>query len=994
MEERHKTLLIKNLVKFTNDLDPKDVYDELLEGGVITQEDTERINHLVTRKERVRELLMGVLVRKGPEAFPVFRDALKSKYCHLYDLLTEGMCATDSTLDTVKSEIRDHYKDRLRSIHPMQWLPAKPLTLKDVYVKRALIKINKGEKTKIDIDQLFAPNEDEEPPKRVLVEGDPGIGKSTLCHKLAYEWSQNSCSDQCGGHSFDLVIYLHAEHLQSQQTIEAAIMTHLLSQDCDISSNSLKQVLKTSSVLLIVDAYDEAYKENVLLDQIIEKKRLRNSTLLLTSRKNFLRDKLTYFDCQLFLDVYDEPQQLEHVMKLAKHENFPVAQFDLLLTNEDIRGLYDNPLNLTLLCLLHTEESCSLGSRTELYSAMHELILSKAGSRMKLSIDDMEQQIMRPFYQVVFDAYPKSVIQEEQLKNISCGLERILQVGYLIKDVTISRLQEKTRFRFTHMTFMEFLAAKHLAEVTNQERRTWLQNSLTFAMTTHSSIGLQVRFNANFAPDENVATFLFGLLEGNLEALVQMTTTIMDCTQFSLHNPMFKTNLCNESHKMFRFICELHKLNPGLQDVVIKRCPSKISLGDNCSAKCLKGMVIICSLQNLKPRSIYLDVNHICYYPVNHIILLRELLKCKSIDSIEFEPEDNRQLKHFLEALRIGESDSVQHLKITKFHSYKELPPREIPFGDELRGIHLKGFDKLSTRRYLEAVSKKSLTALTVQDCDLDDRCMQIMSRQMLNHRLENVSLLGNSNHMGRLLSRLAHLPNLRSLEICLTEMNQFESEQFEKILKKNTLQKLAFHNCGFFVDLYKLVSSNFSKMTSLRELEMRDSGDGCYYNFPPMHPILLGIHHLSLQAIRLHYFLRDASLLALTTAIPSWPQLQELHIVHDPSTFTFTRPDDPEQFRYELTEATVQSLIRAITKCHRLKTLLLKGVKIQDGLVPDLCKMTDSLLQLNTFQLLFQYDETLTVDGFESMRAKFVQNRGKLPWTCEHKKLPVKRGN
>lgn len=100
MEERHKTLLIKNLVKFTNDLDPKDVYDELLEGGVITQEDTERINHLVTRKERVRELLMGVLVRKGPEAFHVFRDALKSKYCHLYDLLTEGMCATDSTLDS------------------------------------------------------------------------------------------------------------------------------------------------------------------------------------------------------------------------------------------------------------------------------------------------------------------------------------------------------------------------------------------------------------------------------------------------------------------------------------------------------------------------------------------------------------------------------------------------------------------------------------------------------------------------------------------------------------------------------------------------------------------------------------------------------------------------------------------------------------------------------------------------------------------------------
>uniref|UniRef100_X2B813 CARD domain-containing protein n=1 Tax=Capitella teleta TaxID=283909 RepID=X2B813_CAPTE len=71
----------QNLVKLTADLDPKDIYDQLIEGDVFTFEDKERIDHEVTRADKARELI-SVLLRKGPRAFGVFRDALKPKYPH------------------------------------------------------------------------------------------------------------------------------------------------------------------------------------------------------------------------------------------------------------------------------------------------------------------------------------------------------------------------------------------------------------------------------------------------------------------------------------------------------------------------------------------------------------------------------------------------------------------------------------------------------------------------------------------------------------------------------------------------------------------------------------------------------------------------------------------------------------------------------------------------------------------------------------------------
>ena len=49
---------------------------------------------------------------------------------------------------------------------------------------------------------LFVNKHSKTPVRRVLVEGDPGIGKSTFCCKLCYDWS-------AGKTEYDCVAYMY-----------------------------------------------------------------------------------------------------------------------------------------------------------------------------------------------------------------------------------------------------------------------------------------------------------------------------------------------------------------------------------------------------------------------------------------------------------------------------------------------------------------------------------------------------------------------------------------------------------------------------------------------------------------------------------------------------------------------------------------------------------------------------------------------------------------
>ncbi|ELU13510.1 hypothetical protein CAPTEDRAFT_187038 [Capitella teleta] len=88
MDKSHRDLLNMNLVALTTDLDPCDVVVPLIEMGVLTMEERNKILKIPqTRNEKVVELI-SILQSKGPTAFEAFMGALQNTNSHLYDLLS------------------------------------------------------------------------------------------------------------------------------------------------------------------------------------------------------------------------------------------------------------------------------------------------------------------------------------------------------------------------------------------------------------------------------------------------------------------------------------------------------------------------------------------------------------------------------------------------------------------------------------------------------------------------------------------------------------------------------------------------------------------------------------------------------------------------------------------------------------------------------------------------------------------------------------------
>ncbi|ELU11663.1 hypothetical protein CAPTEDRAFT_209010 [Capitella teleta] len=146
----------------------------------------------------------------------------------------------------------------------------------------------------------------------------------------------------------------------------------------------------------------------VLSSEMADGDILRHKAVLLTFRYNFLQDKLKYFDWTFVIEGYDEHQRLEHVKRYADHNKIDSAPFARMLNEQNVRDLYNNSLNLTLLCILREEDTQVSSTRTELYTLIHNIIRRKASERMDSTPKKVEDLLLRPLYNLAFETYQKN----------------------------------------------------------------------------------------------------------------------------------------------------------------------------------------------------------------------------------------------------------------------------------------------------------------------------------------------------------------------------------------------------------------------------------------------------------------------------------------------------------------------------------------------------------------------------------------------------------
>ena len=241
------------------------------------------------------------------------------------------------------------------------------------------------------ITGVFKPHSGISKPRTVLIEGEPGMGKTTYCQKVVYDWANGKETDPSFP-KIKLVLLLKCHDLSGD--IWEAIDDQLLPRNIDekAKENFFKYInANQSQVLLILDGLDEAPSNYTkMFSDLVESRELPKCHIILTSRQEGSVKISKFCDTLLQIEGFASENSHNYIMHYFKDLE---AQGQNLLKdieeNIELEELIVNPLFTAMLCLVYEDLEGGLPlSKTQLYLEITECILKRFCQKQGLSYNN------------------------------------------------------------------------------------------------------------------------------------------------------------------------------------------------------------------------------------------------------------------------------------------------------------------------------------------------------------------------------------------------------------------------------------------------------------------------------------------------------------------------------------------------------------------------------------------------------------------------------
>ena len=354
---------------------------------------------------------------------------------------------------------------------------------------RLQINSRKKERSKLTDDtvnmtDVFKPHPECDNPRVVLIEGNPGMGKTTYCQKLAHDWSVREISSDASFPEVKILLLLKCRDMHMKTAdIEEAIEDQLLPHDTGkkekedffhfIHSNQ-------SRILLVLDGLDEL-REDLVQGFLpftgffaFHGKVFANVYLMLTARHEAGMRVRRYCDTLLEIVGYTHEDVERYIKKYFRgHEDQSLADkmIEQLRNDNRLRELTVNPLNTAFLCLLCEETKGVFPSkRTKMYDELVCCALRRYFAKIGIFLDDedpVEQcaSELNQLGKMAFEALLKNQLYftQDEVKFQSPTVN-FLQLPFLSREPSVSKIRPTPTYAFTHKTFQEYFAAFYLAQ--------------------------------------------------------------------------------------------------------------------------------------------------------------------------------------------------------------------------------------------------------------------------------------------------------------------------------------------------------------------------------------------------------------------------------------------------------------------------------------------------------------------------------------------------
>ena len=340
-------------------------------------------------------------------------------------------------------------------------------------------------KKKIDFKHL-AQTKDGEPAQLVLVEGAPGIGKSTFAWEACRRWGAREILQQ-----YKLMVLLRLRDKRVQQAQSVADLFYFKCDD-HIKQDAIQEIERENGagLFLILEGFDELpthlRNEESLFMDIIKGETLWNATIMLTSRHlasrpllendelhrplsqhieilGFTRNDIDdYLQCMTF----DDPSVLPGLQKY-------------LSCYPHIASMMYVPLNCAIVLEVYRKSKSNKHqlvpkTMTQLYSSLVRTLLLRYlhdhpeyGSKYKRldSFNELPDSMYEQFCEVAKIAY-EGICNDEQIifsdlpdDFETLGLMHCVPELYVDQGAVVS-------YNFLHLTLQEFMAAVYLSLMT------------------------------------------------------------------------------------------------------------------------------------------------------------------------------------------------------------------------------------------------------------------------------------------------------------------------------------------------------------------------------------------------------------------------------------------------------------------------------------------------------------------------------------------------
>ena len=372
--------------------------------------------------------------------------------------------------------IRQLYKNREGWLAPFPWCEDFHFSFDDIFTRLRVIYRKKTRGTATDrvvtMSEIFNQHEECEEPRVVLIEGKPGMGKTTYCKKVVFDWATGKHATGNCFANFVIVLLIKCRDVQSGlwEAIEDQLLPREVGED---QRERFFDFIRhnQSNVLLVLDGLDEVSEKKLpMFSEIIQGRVLPNCRVVATARHEAGVKVRKYCDTLLEVEGFTEEDVKTFIRNYFRARPKLAEQLIKHLYDDD--NLYEiltNPLNTALLCLVYEDlNGVFPESRTKLYMEIVECVLRRYRTKQQLpengeDLVDLYESQLKHLGSIALKGLLEDNLDFDEKELGKHKASDLPGFGFLSVQPGGSKLRPTRRYSFLHKTFQEFFAAFYLS---------------------------------------------------------------------------------------------------------------------------------------------------------------------------------------------------------------------------------------------------------------------------------------------------------------------------------------------------------------------------------------------------------------------------------------------------------------------------------------------------------------------------------------------------